>query len=195
MRPSAILKNKTKYFLRMIPTRPQGILGLQLLGIVCSSCRSISCLRGFWGSSCRVLSVIFCVSISGLGAPAVEYCLFFLYVNFGPRGILELQLSGIICLFLCQFWASGDSRAPAVGYCLVVFLRISALRGFWGSGCRVLFVILICQSRASGDSGAPAVGYCLFFLSVDFGPQRILGLQLSGIVCSFCVSFSGLRGF
>ena len=35
------------------------------------------------------------------------------------------------------------------------------------------------QFQASGDYGAPAVGYCLFFLSVNFGPQGILGFRLS----------------
>ena len=37
--------------------------------------------------------------------------------------------------------------------------------------------------------GAPAVGYCLFFLSASF-----LGLQLSGIVCSFCLSIFWPQG-
>ena len=34
------------------------------------------------------------------GAPAVGYCLVFLPVDFGPRGTLGLQLSGIAWSFL-----------------------------------------------------------------------------------------------
>jgi hypothetical protein len=100
--------------------------------------------------------------------------MFLLHVDFAHQGIMRLQLLGIVGSFC---------------------LSISGLRGFWGSSCRVLYFLFVCQIRASGDSGAPAVGYCLFFLFVNFGPQGILGLQLSGIVCSFCVSISGLRGF
>ena len=114
------------------------------------------------------------VGSSPWGPSAVGYWLFFLSVDFGPQEILGLQLSGIVCSFC---------------------LSIPGLGGFWGSSCRELSVRFVCQFRASGDSGAPPVRYCLFFLFVNFGPQGILELQLSGIDCSFCLSISGLWKF
>ena len=196
----------------------QGILGLQLSGIVCSFCQ-------FWASG-------------DSRAPAVAFCLCFLSVNFGPQGILVLSCQVLSVLFVCSFWASGASGAPAVGYCLFLFsvnfgpqgilglqlssiacssclsisglgmlrpscqvlfsalfcLSSSGLGGVWGFICGVLSVVLLCQFRASGDSWAPAVGYCSFFLPVNFEPQGILGLQLSGIVCCSSLSILGLWG-
>ena len=175
------------------------------------------------GSSCRVLCVLFVYQFrdsQGLPgiprdswAPAVGYCVFFLCVNFGtPRdsqgflgsscrvlcvlfvcqfrdfqglpGIAELQLSGILCSFCLS--VSGlpgtprDFWAPAVGYCVFfLFVNLFVLRdsqGFLGSSCRVLCVLFVCQFTCSqGFPGIP-------------------GLQLSGIVCSFCLSISGLPG-
>ena len=156
---------------------PQGILRFQLSGILCAFCLSILGFRGFWGSGCRVLSVLFCLPISGLGGFWGSSC-----------RILSV-------LFVCQFRASRDSGAPAVRYCLFFLSVKFGPWGVWGSRCRVSSVLFVCQLRASGDSGAPAVGYCLFFVYVSFMPQGILRLQLSGIVCSFCLSISVLRGF
>ena len=104
---------------------------------------------------------------------------------------------------------------PAVGYCFYC-LSISSLEGFWNSSCRVLSGLFrlsisgleefsgssgqalsglsICQFQAWRDSGAPAVGYGLVFLSVCFGPRGMLGLQLTGVVWSFCLSNFWPRG-
>jgi hypothetical protein len=71
-------------------------------------------------------------------------------------------------------------------------LSISGLGGHLDSSCRVLRILFVCQIRASGDTKAPAVGYCLSVLSVNFGHWGTPDLQLSGIVCSFCLSISGL---
>ena len=48
--------------------------------------------------------------------------------------------------------------------------------------------MLLAQLGVAGKSGAPAVGYCLFYLFFNFKPHGILGFQLSGIACSFCLS-------
>jgi hypothetical protein len=112
-----------------------------------------------------------------------------------PIETLGLQLSGIVCSFcLSIYMFSGTPRDS---------------QGFLGSSCRVLCVLFVCQftcsqgfPRIPRDSWAPAVGYCVFFLSVNLRVLRdsqgfpgIPGLQLSGIVCSFCLSiflFSGI---
>ena len=147
---------------------------------------SISGLRGDSGSSCRVLSDLFARQFRASGdilAPAVGYCLILLSVNFGPPGILLLQLSksfhlsipglrghsGSSCwvlspLFVCQFRASGDTLTPADGHFLSVCLSISGLKGHSGSSCR----------------------YCQILVSVNFRPQGILLLQLSSIFWSIC---------
>ena len=133
-------------------------------------------LEGHWNSSCRVLSVPFvCQLRASLDTrpPAVRYCLYFLSDNFRPRGTLRLQLSSIICSF---------------------DLSLAGLEGRWGPSCRVLSVLSVYQVRASKDTGAQAFGYCLFFLSVNCRPRGTLGLKLSGIVCHFCLSISGLEG-
>ena len=119
---------------------------------------------GLSGSSCRVLSGLFVFQFWASGdslARAVVYCLIFLSFNFGPQRTFWLQLSGIV-------------RS--------LRLSISGLRELSGSSCRVLSDLCVCEFRASGDSLAPAVVYCLVFLSVNFGPQGTLWLQLSGIV-------------
>ena len=72
------------------------------MGSVLSIRLRILGLRGFWGSSCQLLSVFFVYEFQALrdsGVPDVRFCLVFLFVNFGPPGILGLQLSGIIRLF------------------------------------------------------------------------------------------------
>ena len=145
---------------------PQGILWLHLSGIVWSFCLSSSGLRGYSGSNCQGLSGLsvcqFQASKDNL-APAVGDCLVFLFVNFGPRGILWLQLSRIIWFFC---------------------VSVSGLRGYSGASSRGLFGRSSCRFRASGGTLAPGVGDCLVFLSINFGPQGILLLQLSGIVLS-----------
>ena len=150
-------------------------------------------------------------------APAVGYCLVFVPVNFGPQGILGLQLPGIVCSFVCQFRASGDSEAPAVGYCLFFLsvnfaprgnlglqlsgivwslcLSILGLRRFWRSSSQVLCVLFVFQVWALVDSGAPAFRCCLFFVVCQFQASGDSGLQLLGIVCFFSLSIFGLRGF
>ena len=97
-------------------------------------------------------------------------------------------------LFVFQFRAAGDTLALAVGYCLV-FLSINyGLRGHSGFSCRVLSDLFVCQLQALGDTLAPAVGYCLVLLSVNLWSRETLGQQLSGIVCFFRLSISGLWG-
>ena len=77
---------------------PRGILGPQLSSIVWSLCLAIMGLEGFWGSSYQLVSDLYVFEFRASrdsGAPTIEHCLVFLYVNFGPRGILGFQLSGI----------------------------------------------------------------------------------------------------
>ena len=160
-----------------------------MLGIVCSLCTSFQGLKGHRGSSCQVL---------------VGNRLFFSCrcQTFREPG---LRLSAIIC-FVRPFRTSRESGAPAVGLCLFS----SGLMGQRSFSCRLLCVFpsvlfapkgtsrapdagIVHTFLASRDIGAPAIGYCLFFLSVHFRPRGTLGLQLSGIVWSFCLS-SGARG-
>ena len=96
-----------------------------------------------------------------------------LSVHFEHPGTLGLQLSGALCFF-----------------CLT-FLR---LEGHWDSSCWILYVLFVWSVRASKNNRAPVVRYCLQVLSVLFGPRGTLGLQLSDIVCSFCLILSGLEG-
>jgi len=123
--------------------------------------------------SCLFFYLFFSGLAGYLGSSAVGCCLFVLSLLFGPRGILGLQLSSIVCPF---------------------HLFFSGLQGSWSSSCRVLSILFICSFRASRDPASPSVGYILFLLSVLVGPRAILGLQLLGVICSFCMSFSGLRG-
>jgi hypothetical protein len=147
---------------------------------VCSFCLSIYLFsgiprdsQGFLGSSCRVLCVLFVCQFKVLR---------------DSQGFLGSRCRVLCVLFVCQFTCSQglpgiprDSWAPAVGYCVfflsvnLPFLRDS--QGFLGSSCRVLCVLFVCQfTWSQGFPGIP-------------------GLQLSGIVCSFCLSirlFSGI---
>ncbi len=88
-----------------------------------------------------------------------------------------------------NFWSQGTPGGLLISSCQVpwpFYLSISALRG---------------PLAVSWGLLAPAVGCCAFFLSVSFRPQGspegflgAPGFQLKGIVCSFCLSISGLRG-
>ena len=99
---------------------------------------------------------------------AVWYSRVISSVNFGPQGTLWLQLSGILGSFC---------------------LSISGLRGHSGCSCRVFSGHFVSQFRASGDTLAAAVGYSRVILSVNFGSQGTLWLQLSGVVWSFRLFF------
>ena len=90
-------------------------------------------------------------------------------MNFGPLGILWLQLSDMVCSFCWLiFGLEGTLELQLSGIVCICFLN-SGFRGFWGSSCWVLPV--------------------LFY--VAFGPWGTLGLQLSGIVCSSRLSILG----
>ena len=82
---------------------------------------------------------------------------------------MGLQLSGIVVLFLWDFWASGDSGTPAVGYCLLFLSMIFGLRGLWGSSCHVLFVFSFFLFSASVYSGAPDVSLFVLFVNRPSG--------------------------
>ena len=47
----------------------------------------------------------------------------------------------------------------------------------------------VCQFRASRDSGAPAVGYYQAFLSLNFGPRGILGLQRCWVLPDLFIAY------
>ena len=76
--------------------------GASAVGYCIYFCFSISGLEEFWGSRSRVLTASSsslegfwgsdCWASRDSGAPAVGYCLVFSSVNFGPLGILGLQL-------------------------------------------------------------------------------------------------------
>lgn len=66
-------------------------------------------------------------------------------------------------------------------------------RGILGL-CEVLSVRFACSYQDSRDLEAPAIWNIILFLFVIFRPRGFLGFQLSGIVCSFCLFFSGLVG-
>ena len=107
------------------------------------------------------------------GAQAVGCCLSAAPARCRPRGILGLQLPGIVC---CS--------------CLFLFVlheipRLQLSGDFCSFGC---------SFPASRDPGAPAVGYSMLYLSVSFRPLGILGLQLSGIVCVLLFVIFGRRG-
>ena len=99
---------------------PRGTHGLQLSSTIWSFCLSLSGLEGLWGFSCRVLSglpVCQFLASRDFRAPAVGYYLILSSDNFGPRGTLKLQLSGILLSF-----------CPS----------IPGLEGLSGSSCRIL---------------------------------------------------------
>ena len=126
-------------------------------------------------------------------------------------------------LSVCQSWASGDpwrnagdSWELAVGYCMFFlffnFRPQGATGGLLGSpGLQLSHIMRSFCFSSSGLKGplvdsCRLLGYsfrvfCEFFLFVNFRPWGTPGgllgipvLQLSNIVCSFCLSVSGLRG-
>jgi hypothetical protein len=72
-------------------------------------------------------------------------------------------------LFACPFLASGDPGASTIRSCLFLL----GLKESWGSSCRVVLIM-----------------FFVYFLKAS----RNLGPQLSGIVCSICLFFSGIMG-
>ena len=151
-----------------------------------------------WGSSCRVLTVLFVCRFRASRdslAPAVKYCLVFLSVNFGLQGnSLASAVRYCLSFVSVNFGPLGTIWLQLSGIVWSCCLYISGLKGLSGSSCRVLFDLFVYQFQTSWDSLAPAVGYCLVLLSVNFGPQGTLWLRLSGVVWSFRLSVSGLRG-
>ena len=143
--------------------------------------------RWVLGVSCRVWCVLFACSFRASmepWAPAVRYCLFFLFSRFGPLG---LQLSGIVYPFcLCSSGLEGSAGFGCrVHIVCSSFLFSSGLQGSWRSSCRVLPILFVWSVRASRDPGVPAVGYYLLFLSGLFGPRGILGLPVGYILFFF----------
>ena len=117
-----------------------------------------------------------------------------------PQGILGLQLSRIVChLCLLILGLRGILGLQLLGIVWCFGLSILGLEAFCCCICRVLFVsscrvlfVLFVNSGTQEIFGTPAIGYCLVSLSVSFGHRGILGPQLLGIVCFFCLSISSL---
>ena len=147
---------------------------------------SIPGLRGHWVSSCAALNVLFVFQFRAsedTRAPAVGYCLFCLCVNFGSQGTLGVPAVGYCMFCLCvNFGLRGHWGSSCLVLSGLFCVSMPSLEGFLGSSCRVMSGLYVCQFQyASRDTGAQ-------------GPQGTLGLWLAGVVCSLCLSISGLRG-
>ena len=92
----------------------------------------------------------------GLQLPGV-YCLVLLSSNFGPRGTLGLQLSGIVwsfCLAISGLeghWGSSCRVHIAWSFCLAT----SVPKENWGSSCRLCSVLFLLCREAQRDPERP----------------------------------------
>lgn len=141
------------------------------------------------------------MTISGLEAYSVSSqlrsasCwghLVFLYVTFGPRRILWLQLSRIVWFFPpAHFQPRGLLWRQLLGIVWFLCLSVPGLEGYSIPSCQGLVGLSLCQIQTSGDILAQLLGI-IFFLLVHFGLPR---LPLSEIVWSLCLRISDLRGY
>ena len=134
-------------------------MALQLWGIVCYFCLSLSGFEGLWGLQLSGGVNYFCLSDS-LGRRLSDIFCFRLCFLFERRRVLRLQRSGILCSFLvCSLQASIDSRAPAVRYCLFFLFVLSGPRRILG--LRLSGAFFVESFYASRDSGPPEFRYFL----------------------------------